>query len=108
MDAESTPDDGPTRPNGKELLDAVFLEARAKLIDLAAILDRIERYGGAEDYRLDAFHRALEELARSGESDRARRVLTVFSDPTEEPVERPLTPGATGAWPGGSRGPAGP
>lgn len=87
-------------PDGRQLLDQVFLEARAKLIDLAAILDRVDRYGGAEDYRLRAFHRALEELDRPGDGDRARRVLLRFSDPTEEPVEKPLTPGATGAWPG--------
>ncbi len=90
-------------PDGKQLLDLVFLEARAKLIDIAGILDRIDRYGGAEDYRLRAFYRALEELSRPGGGDRARRVLTTFSDPTDEPVDSPLMHGATGAWPGGEK-----
>lgn len=90
----------PADPDARQLLDQVFLEARSKLIDLAAILDRIDRYGGVEDYRLNAFHRALENLSRAGTADRARRILLCFSDPTEEPVDKPATPGATGAWPG--------
>ena len=33
----------------KAALDAFFLEARSKVLDLAAILDRIGRGGGVED-----------------------------------------------------------
>ena len=90
----------PARPDAGKVLDQVFLEARSKLIDLAAILDRLQRYGGVDDYRVRAFYEALEELGKGGSPDRARRVLLRFSDPTSEPVEKPLTPGATGAWPG--------
>jgi hypothetical protein len=90
----------PARPDAEKLLDQVFLEARSKLIDLAAILDRLQRYGGVDDYRLRAFYEALEELRKDRNPDRARRVLLRFSDPTSDPVEKPLTPAATGAWPG--------
>ncbi len=88
------------RPDAEKLLDQVFLEARSKVIDLAAILDRLQRYGGVDDYRLRAFYEALEELRKDGDPDRARRVLLRFSDPTSDPVEKPLKPVATGAWPG--------
>ncbi len=92
--------DQPSAPSGDRILDQFFPEARAKLIDLAAILDRIDRYGGAEDYRLRAFHRAMEEVSRPGGADRARRVLECFSDPTTKPADKPVTPVATGAWAG--------
>jgi hypothetical protein len=63
-------------------LDAYFLEARSKLLDLAAILDRIGRGQGAgaaeEDPRLVKIRQALEVLLdRSG--GRAERVQQVFS-----------------------------
>ncbi len=85
--------------NARELIDLYFMDARSKVIDLAAFLDRIERSGGADDYRLDALLRALEEL-RAGGDDRARRVLECLSDPTREPIARADGKGAAGAWRG--------
>jgi hypothetical protein len=63
-------------------LDTYFLEARSKLLDLAAILDRIGRGRDSatvhEDPRLDKIRRALEVLHdRSG--GRAERVQQIFS-----------------------------
>ena len=82
--------------------DLYFLEARSKLIDLAAFLDRIERAQGEDDYRLQAFRRALGRLAvRAGDGSggsRAEEVLLAFSDPTCEPVIRADGKAATGAW----------
>jgi hypothetical protein len=74
-------------PAGK-VLDAYFLEARHKLLDLAAILDRIGRGQGAgaldDDPRLEKIRQALEVLHdRSG--GRAERIQQIFSlayDPT--------------------------
>ena len=83
-----------------EVVDAYFLEHRAKLIDVAAFLDRVERGGGCDDFRMDAFERALGALS-DGRPERARRVLEVFSDPTSEPIPAAGTKGATGAYPGG-------
>ncbi|MGA3170536.1 MAG: hypothetical protein ABSE62_05935 [Chthoniobacteraceae bacterium] len=84
--------------NREELLDLYFVDARARLIDIAAFLDRVERADAGEDFRVEAFRRALKELEKSG-ADRARRVLLAFSDPTSEPVEKAAEKGACGAYP---------
>ncbi len=89
--------------NRSELLDLYFLEARAKVIDVAAFLDRIHRAPGAADFRFDALKAALAELQRD-ETDCARRVLLSFSDPTTEPIAQATTKGACGAWPEKSNG----
>lgn len=81
------------------MLDLYFLDARHKLIEIAAFLDRVGRSTGRGDFRLEAFHRAVRELSR-GRNDRARRVLLTFSDPTTKPVSRATTKAACGAWPG--------
>ena len=84
-----------------ELLDLYFMDARAKLIDLAAFLDRVDRGTGDADFRLAAFREATKEL--SGEKPtRAKDVLLSFSDPTSEPIEKSQGKGAVGAWPGKS------
>ena len=85
----------------QQLLDLYFVEARYKLIEVAAFLDRMERGSPARDFRLEAFHKALQELHQPG-ADRARRVLTVLSDPTTEPIPAATTKAACGAWPGPS------
>lgn len=83
----------------QQVLDQYFMDARHKLIDLAAFLDRVERADGEADFRLAAFREAAKKLADEG-TDRAKDVLMVFSDPTGEPI--PVAPGkgACGAWPG--------
>jgi hypothetical protein len=74
----------------KAALDSYFLEARHKILDLAAILDRIGRGAGgpdtAADPRLEKVRRALEVLADESPA-RAERVQQIFSlgyDPTWE------------------------
>jgi hypothetical protein len=84
----------------QELLDLYFMDARSKLIDLAAFLDRLDRAEGDADFRLTAFRDALQKLA-AAEPARARRVLLTFSDPTSEPLAAAPGKGACGAWPGG-------
>jgi hypothetical protein len=83
----------------QQTLDLYFVDARHKLIDLAAFLDRVERAEGAEDFRMQAFRQALGELGK-GETERAKRVLLTFSDPTTEPIPAATTKAACGAWPG--------
>jgi hypothetical protein len=73
-------------------LDDFFLEARSKLLDVAAILDRIGRgrdAGRAEaDPRLEKIRQALEVLHdRSG--GRAERVQQIFSLNYDPAWERP-------------------
>jgi hypothetical protein len=46
----------------QQILDLYFLDARHKLIELAAFLDRVERADGGEDFRLKEFQAALGQL----------------------------------------------
>ena len=82
-----------------EILDLDFIEARHKLIEIAAFLDRVARANGNDDFRLTAFRKALGELSEPG-SNAAERVLLAFSDPTTEPIPVATTKAATGAWSG--------
>jgi len=63
-------------------LDQYFLEARARLLDLAAILDRIgrgEEAGAANaDGRTERITRALEVL-RSSAPNKAEQIQQIFS-----------------------------
>ena len=83
----------------QQVLDLYFMDARFRLIELAAFLDRVERAEGQADFRLDAFRRALREL-EANKPERAKQVLLAFSDPTTEPIEKAPGKGAVGAWPG--------
>ena len=85
--------------NRNQLLDLYFLDARARVIDLAAFFDRIDRAEGEADFRLAALKQALALMER-GESERARKVLMSLSDPTGEPVAKASTKGAVGAYSG--------
>jgi len=83
-------------PNKQEMLDLQFIEARHKLIDLAAFLDRIDRHSGDADFRLDAMKGALPILL-SERPDRASAILEAFSDSTPEISQTAPFQGATGA-----------
>jgi hypothetical protein len=83
-------------PTKRDILDLHFMDARCKLIDLAAFLDRVERHAGDADFRLDAFRKALPILL-SEKPDRAKAVLDALSDPSSEPIEAATLQGAFGA-----------
>jgi hypothetical protein len=73
----------------KPALDAYFLEARCKLLDVAAILDRIDRGGGlAADPRVTNIRKAVETLL-TGADGRAEAVQTIFSLPYDANWKRP-------------------
>jgi hypothetical protein len=82
----------------QQVLDLYFMDARSKLIDLAAFLDRLDRADGQADFRLTAFRQAMRELEKD-QSDRAKGVLLALSDPTTEPIPAATTKAACGAWP---------
>ncbi|MCS1412156.1 MAG: hypothetical protein M2R45_05360 [Verrucomicrobia subdivision 3 bacterium] len=84
----------------QQVLDLYFMDARHKLIDLAAFMDRVGRGEGESDFRMAAFKKAVAVLNGS-ESGKAEAVLNVFSDPSTEPIEAATTKAACGAWPGG-------
>ena len=72
-------------------LDAYFLEARSKLLDVAAIFDRIDRGTGANDSATDPrvarLRRAVEALLESGA--RAEMIQEIFSLPYDPLWTRP-------------------
>jgi hypothetical protein len=93
----------PTCPAAKsKVVELYFLEHRAKLIDIASFLDRVDRApadGSGTDFRVEALRRALAILG-DGEPQRARRVLELFSDHSTTPIESATgMKGAFGACP---------
>ena len=86
----------------QQVLDLYFLDARSKVIDIAAFLDRVERAGGKDDFRLKALRKALIGLGEA-KRQKAKRALLAFSDPTTKPIPAATTKAACGAWPGSSK-----
>ena len=83
----------------QQVLDLYFLDARHKLIEVAAFLDRVERADGRDDFRMKSFRAALAKLG-GRHKEKARRVLLAFSDPSTRPTASAGSKGAVGAWPG--------
>ncbi len=83
-------------PSKKDILDLHFMDARYKLIDIAAFLDRVERHPGAGDFRLNALKMAI-PLLLSDQPGRAKAILESFSDFSTEPAATAHTQGASGA-----------
>ncbi|HTA94497.1 MAG TPA: hypothetical protein VK769_00080 [Verrucomicrobiae bacterium] len=81
----------------QKILDLYFLDARHKLVELAAFLDRVERADGKDDFRLKSFRAALDELGGNNKT-KAKNVLLAFSDPTLKPIAKAKGKGATGAF----------
>ena len=75
----------------EKVLDHYFLESRCTLLEIAATLDRYDAScrrggdsGGDAEPRLEKLYQALGILAdRRGESNRAERLLVLFSDPVD-------------------------
>jgi hypothetical protein len=65
-----------------DVLDREFLQIRAKILELAASFDRLDRSEGsvAGDPRMKLIHQGLEILA-SDRPDRAEEVQLLFSRP---------------------------
>ena len=83
-------------PTKQELLDLQFIDARHKLIDLAAFLDRIDRHPGDGDYRHESLKKALPILL-SERPDRARAVSEAISEHSTVLPETAPFQGDTGA-----------
>jgi len=85
-----------------KVVELYFLEHRAKLIDIASFLDRVDRAPAdtrGTDFRVEAFLRAL-AILDDGEPQRARRVLELLSDHSTAPIESAAgMKGAFGACP---------
>ena len=82
----------------QQVLDLYFLDARHKLIEVAAFLDRVERARGEADFRMDAFRAAVGKLNGRGKG-KAKQILLAFSDRTTKPIPAATVKAACGAWP---------
>lgn len=73
------------RSQAAEVFDREFLELRARILEVAAILDRIDRTEGdiGNDPRCQRIAQALAVLS-SPRSDRAEQVQLLFSIPYDE------------------------
>ncbi|MCC6906751.1 MAG: hypothetical protein IT430_02310 [Phycisphaerales bacterium] len=102
--ATATPSCPATR---SKVIELYFMEHRAKVLDLAAFLDRLDRASddlGHEDFRVAALKEAM-RIVLDGKGERAKRVLDHFSDPTDQPLESAAgMKGAFGVYPGVKRG----
>lgn len=69
----------------QQVLDAYFPEVRAKLIEIAAAMDRYDRAGGKPnpaDLRLRQYAESLNVLTSpAARTDRAEKIQRIFSDP---------------------------
>ncbi len=85
------------------IVDLYFLDARAKLIEIAAFLDRVERAAAvhgesAPDFRMESLKKGL-ALVAGKTKDKAKAVQMIFSDPTEAPLASAAgMKGAVGAY----------
>lgn len=71
-------------------IELYFMEHRAKVLDIAAFLDRLDRtrddLDGRDDFRVKALREAIAMLLEDAPG-RAKRVLEHFSDHSTEPIE---------------------
>lgn len=85
----------PSPMNARAVLNREFLEVRAKILEIAASLDRLERAAGdvADDPRMRLLHQGIEVL-HDERDERAERVQLIFSRPysTEWQTQFNLTP----------------
>ena len=75
----------PKTRNSSEVFEQEFLPIRAKLLEVAAALDRLDRASGsvASDSRRLQVQAAIQVLLRPDE-DRAEQVQLIFSRPYED------------------------
>lgn len=92
--------------SAKEILETYFLDNRARLLEIASFIDRIDRYRDSEtakdDFRYKSFVKALKIIIDTKE-ERTKNVQLLFSDLSAEPIESVVDPKAYGAWEGASR-----
>lgn len=74
------------------ILDRVYLDVRARLLEVAASLDRIDRAEDAaetqRDPRMEQILKAI-QILKTGRLDRAEQIQLTFSDPYVSNWSRP-------------------
>jgi len=92
------PRPSPSLAPGFDPVEKGFLDARGKLIEVAAFLDRADRHGRSTDYRVKALNTALKKISKPDRSgERAASILRSLSDPSSVPAAKAGAP-AAGAW----------
>ena len=84
----------------QQLIDEYFMEVRARILDVAAFLDRMDRAAernAQDDFRMVAMRQALQALY-AGTSGRVYDIQMIFSDPTTEPLMQLDRKSAFGAF----------
>lgn len=84
-----------------KVIELYFMEHRAKLLDIAAFLDRIDRAEDdtdKDDFRIIAMRQAIQHLL-DDKPGRAKRIQELCSDFTDKPIEKAPMQGAFGAPP---------
>lgn len=75
-----------------QIFDRVFLETRAKLLSVAATLDRLDRAEGTDrvenDFRMEQIRRSI-DIIRNESGNRAEQLQIVFSDEYDAGWKRP-------------------
>lgn len=85
----------------QQLIDEYFMETRAKILDVAAFLDRMDRsidHNGVDDFRMVAMRQALQALSSYSFARRVYDIQMIFSDPTTEPLMQLDRKSAFGAF----------
>ena len=78
-------------------VDRYFLEHRAKVLDIAAFLDRLDRCESVkDDFRIDALRSCIQVLLEENDG-RSEKILNILSDLSKEPIEAASEQGACGA-----------
>jgi len=83
-------------PTKTDILDLYFMDSRAKLLDIASYLDRLDRHEGDVDFRQEGFLKALQAMLDAKEN-RTATVLNTLSDHTPEVAEAATIQVAYGA-----------
>jgi hypothetical protein len=90
--------------SSSQVLDMSFLENRARLLEIAAFLDRVDRCSdagaGKIDFRYQALVSGLQLLLDRSDADRIEAIQMNFSDPTADPIVDARGLKAHGAWNG--------
>ncbi len=79
-----------------DILDLYFMDSRAKLLDIASYLDRLDRHEGEIDFRHEGFLNALQAMLDAKEN-RTATVLNTLSDHSTEVAETATIQVAYGA-----------
>ena len=83
----------------RAVIDNYYLENRARILDIASFLDRLDRAeleDGENDFRLNAFRKALAVLS-DDHGGRAAAIQMILSDPNTELLEERDQQSADGA-----------